>query len=93
MNKMSKSVAFSMTCPEPRAWLVVTSGDRQPHVVEMRQQDPSIWSACADLMPGEYHCRYYSGDDRNVMYYGPAHREGSIDCGMDALVSVKSRGD
>ena len=88
MSQQTKSVAFSLTCPDPRAWLVLTSADRKPRVVEMRHRDPSTWSACTHLSPGEYLCRYYSGDDRNVFYHSPAHIDGSIDCGMDALVSV-----
>ena len=88
MSERLKNVAFSLTCPQERAWLVVTGGRIGPRVIEMRQECPGILSACADLVPGQYHCRYYSGDERNVMYYGPAHTEGSIDCGMDALVSV-----
>ena len=88
MSEQSTIVTFRLTCPEPRAWLVLTSGTRKTRVVEMRQQTPSIWSASADLAPGEYHCRYYCGDDRNVVYYGPANIEGSIEQGMDALVSV-----
>ncbi len=88
MSQQSKSVVFSFACLERRAWLVLTSGSREPHVVEMQRRDDNIWSACATLAPGEYRCRYYSGDERNVMYQGPAHIEGSTDGGMDALVSV-----
>jgi hypothetical protein len=89
MSQQTKSVSFSLTCPDPRAWLVVTSVHRTPRVVEMQHRGPSTWSACTNLVPGEYHCRYYSGDDRNVFYHSPAHIEGSTDDGMDALVSVR----
>jgi len=89
MGQQSKAVTFDLTCPHAQAWLVLTSDNREPYVVEMRQRHRTIWSASADLMPGEYRCRYYSGDDRNVSYYGPANIEGSIGCGMDALLSVK----
>jgi hypothetical protein len=89
MNQHSKSVTFDLTCPQSRAWLVLTSDDREPHVVEMCQQNRMLWSASADLSPGEYRCRYYAGDDQNVSYFGPASSEGSIECGMDALLSVK----
>jgi len=89
MSPQSKVVTFNLTCPESRAWLVLDSDDRKPLVFEMRQQRPAVWSACADLTQGEYRCRYYCGDDRNITYYGPAKTEGSIDCGMDALMSVE----
>ena len=89
MSEQSTIVTFRLTCPEPRVWLVLTSDARKPRVVEMRQQNPSIWCASAELAQGEYHCRYYCGDDRNVIYYGPANIEGSIEHGMDALVSVR----
>jgi hypothetical protein len=89
MDQQSKAVRFDLTCPQSRAWLVLTSDNRQTHIVEMRQRERRIWSASADLPPGEYRCRYYSGDDRNVSYFGPASSAGSIDGGMDALLSVK----
>jgi hypothetical protein len=80
MNQHSKSVTFDLTCPQSRAWLVLTSDDREPHVVEMCQQNRMLWPASADLSPGEYRCRYYAGDDQNVSYFGPASSEGSIEC-------------
>jgi hypothetical protein len=90
MNQLSHIVTFDVTCPEPRAWLVLIAGNREAQVLEMRQRCPSEWFASADLSPGEYRCRYYGGDDRHVHYYGPANLEGSINCGMDALVLVKN---
>ena len=91
MSQQLKTVAFSFASPDSRAWLVLTSAEQEPHVVEMCHEPSSVWSASADLIPGDYRCRYYSGDDRNVIYYGPAHIEGSTDGGMDALMSVKCR--
>lgn len=88
MNQQSKSVVFSLACLEKRAWLVLTSDSREPQVVEMQRRDENIWSACATLASGKYRCRYYSGDERNVMYQGPAHIDGSTDGGMDGLLSV-----
>ena len=88
MSQQSQLLTFSLTCPGPRAWLVLNSDDRKSRVVEMQQRYPGLWSAIADLIPGEYRCRYYCGDDRQVTYYGPAHMAGAVDCGMDALVSV-----
>ncbi len=82
------TVTFDLTSPHPRAWLVLTSDNREPYVIEMRQRHRRIWSASADLMPGEYRCRYYCGDDQHISYHGPAHIAGSIGCGMDALYSV-----
>jgi hypothetical protein len=89
MSQQSKTVTFDVTCPEPRVWLVLTSDNREPRVVEMRQRNPNNWFASEDLIPGEYRCRYYGGDDGRVVYHGAAKTEDSIDCGMDALVSVK----
>jgi hypothetical protein len=89
MNQQSTLVNFRVTCTEPRAWLVVTRDRRKPRVVEMQQPTPSIWTVSAELPPGEYHCRYYCGDNRHVNYFGAAHIEGSIACGMDALVTVR----
>jgi hypothetical protein len=89
MSQPSQVLTFYLTCPESRAWLVLESDDQQPHVLEMERRNPSVWSASVDLVPGEYWCRYYCGDDRNVNYYGPAYIDGGVDCGMDTLVSVK----
>src|SRR5579862_4480325 len=89
MGEPSQLLTFQFTCPETRAWLVLQRDDQRSCVLEMQQHHPSVWSASADLIPGEYRCRYYSGDDRRVNYYGPAHIDGGIECGMDTLVSVK----
>jgi hypothetical protein len=93
MSEPSTTVTFHLTCPEPRAWLVLKGENREPRVLEMQHRDPSGLAARADLMPGEYRCRYYCGDDRSVIYHGPAHVEGSIESGMDALVSVGTKAD
>jgi len=90
MSQQSTILKFYLSCPGPRAWLVLISDNREPRVVEMWQSSPGIWFARADLVMGEYHCRYYCGDARTVIYYGPAHTEGSSERGMDALVTVKS---
>jgi len=89
MSQQSKIVTFQLSCPKPRAWLVLTSDKQKPRVVEMRQRDLLMKSAFPELIPDIYRCRYYCGDDRNVNYHGPAPTVGSIDCGMDALLSVK----
>lgn len=88
MNGPSQILTFHLICPESRAWLVLNRDDLEPHVYEMHEQNRSVWSATADLIPGEYRCRYYCGDDRRVNYHGPAHIDGGIDCGMDTVVSV-----
>ena len=88
MDNQSQLITFSLMSGEPRAWVVLTSDHRKPRVVEMREERPSFWSMSTDLMPGEYRCRYYSGDERSVHYHGPATMKGSIECGMDALISV-----
>ena len=80
MNQPSHILTFHLTCPESRAWVVLKSDDQEPRVLEMEQRNSKVWSASADLIPGDYQCRYYCGDDRNVNYYGPARVDGGIDC-------------
>ena len=89
MSQDSQIVTFHVRCPEPRAWVVATRDGLETHVVEMRHGCPSNWSASVELMQGEHLCRYYAGDDRNVTYFRAASVEGSLDCGLDALISVK----
>lgn len=91
MSQHSQIVRFHVRCPERRAWVVATRDKLETHVVEMHQGCPSDWFANVELMAGEHLCRYYAGDDRNVTYYRPASVEGSLDCGLDALVSVKGQ--
>ena len=91
MSHASTSVTFHLTCPEPRAWLVVKSDNPRVCVVqEMQRRQPGIWSTCMELTPGDYRCRHYCGDERRVIYHGPAHTDGGIVSGMDTLVSVRS---
>ena len=89
MSQDSEIVTFHVRCAEPRAWVVATSDNLETHVVEMHQGCPSDWFASVELMPGDHLCRYYAGDDRNVTYYRPASVGDSLDCGLDALISVK----
>ena len=93
MSHQSQQVTFHAACPEPRAWLVLTSANRESHVLEMSQHDGTDWSVSADLAPGDYRCRYYGGDDRHVTYYGAASTAGSIECGMDSLVLIRNPQD
>jgi hypothetical protein len=90
MNGQSQNFTFDVKCPEPRVWLVVKSDNGVAQVVEMRQRSPTNWSAEVSLTEGEYYCRYYGGDERRVTYYGSATRKDSIDCGMDARVTVEN---
>ena len=83
----SEFVTFRLASSEPRAWVVI-KGDAEPLVVEMSQERPSHWSATALLTSGEYRCRFYCGDDRSVVYHGPASTDGTAEAGMDALVTV-----
>ena len=87
MRSNSEIVTFHLTSSEPRAWVVI-KGDAEPLVVEMSQECADHWTASTWLASGEYHCRFYCGDDRTVVYYGPASTDGIIEDGMDALVSV-----
>jgi hypothetical protein len=88
MNQPLQTLTFQLKSPEARAWVVLTSDDQEPQVLEMERRNTAVWSASADLIPGNYQCRYYCGDDHNVNYHGPAHIDNGIDCGMDTLVSV-----
>jgi hypothetical protein len=81
-------VAFFLTSPQPRAWLVISSEREQPRVVEMWNGYANRWSAAAWLTPGHYQCRYYCGDDRHAVYHGPAHTNGQAGNEMDGFVSV-----
>ena len=72
MDHPSQLVTFGLSSAEARAWVVHTSGNQKPRVVEMREERPSYWSTSTELSPGEYRCRYYSGDERSVHYQGPA---------------------
>ena len=90
MSQHSHIVAFHFSSPSPRAWLVVNGGETQSLVVEMRREDPNLFSASVGLNPGRYSCRYYCGDQRNVSYHGPANIHGSADDGMDSVVSVEN---
>jgi len=90
MRSQPQIIEFNLSCPSPRVWLVVKGGNHEPLIVEMRQERLNVWSAGASLIPGEYRCRYYCGDERNVIYYGPARTNGSTDHGMDAVISIPS---
>jgi hypothetical protein len=90
MAQQTQLVIFHLRCPEQRAWLVLASDSRKSRVLEMHQLYPCNWLATAYLIPGQYDCRYYGGDDRTVIYYGAAKIEARTDCGIDALVSVNS---
>ena len=88
MGSDSETVTFRLASSEPRAWVVI-KGDAEPLVVvEMSQERPGHWSATPWLTGGEYHCRFYCGDDRRVVYCGPASIDGTAEVGMDGLVIV-----
>jgi hypothetical protein len=92
-RQRSQIVTFYLTCPEPRAWLVIHSDIDGPRVVEMWNGYPNHWSASAWLFPGKYHCRFYCGDDHNVIYHGPARMTGCCEETMEGLVSVEQPKD
>ncbi len=83
-------VIFHLKCPELRAWLVLASDNQTSRVLEMHQLYACNWLASAYLVPGQYDCRYYGGDDRTVIYYGTANIEANADSGLDAFLSVES---
>jgi two-component system OmpR family response regulator len=90
MAQKSQSVTFELASSEPRAWVVVKSDHHSPLVMKMQKVAPNQWSANFSLTSGEYRCRFYCGDERNVVYFGPANISGSTESGMDAVVMVKS---
>jgi hypothetical protein len=55
----------------------------------MHEKDAGNWTISTELIAGEYRCRYYGGDDQSVVYCGAANVDGSVDCGLDGLLSVK----
>ena len=89
ISQDSEIVTFHVRCPEPRAWVVSTRNNLETHVVEMHQGCPNDWFASVELTAGEHLCRYYAGDDRNVTYYRAASVGDCLECGLDALISVK----
>ena len=90
----SQIVTFYLTSSQPRAWVVINSVKQESRVVEMWRGYANHWSASAWLIPGDYLCRYYCGDDHQVIYHGPARTTGSIDEGLDGIVSVEqTRGE
>jgi len=88
MSDKRKTAAFNLKSTQPRAWLVLKGGTQQPRVVEMNQARPGIWSASEHLIPDEYLCRFYCGDDLHVFYHGPADTAGGIFSGLDMHISV-----
>ena len=88
MSQRAQIVTFNLTCSEQRAWLVIEGDNQGPRVLEMFKGYTNRWTASEWLMPGKYRCRYYCGDDHNVVYHGPARSIGSVDEGMDGLVSI-----
>ena len=91
MSQQSQIIAFSFSSPSPRAWLVVKGGETESLVFEMQRRHPNVFSANVGLNPGQYSCRYYCGDQRNVSYHGPANIDTSTDDGMDSEISVERR--
>jgi hypothetical protein len=92
MSKRSQTVTFHLACTAPRVWLVIRPEDGKARVLEMRRKFPGAWSARMDLERGQYRCRYYCGDNRNVVYEGPAlagTNNAGDDGGMDARLSVE----
>jgi CheY-like chemotaxis protein len=90
MSQQSQIIAFSFSSPSPRAWLVVKGGESESLVLEMQRQHPNVFSANVGLNPGQYSCRYYCGDQRNVSYHGPASIDGGTNDRMDSVISVQT---
>jgi len=57
----------------------------------MSQSRPGFWFADVPLAEGSYRLRYYCGDERQVVYHGPAATNGSWRDGLDAVVAVRAR--
>jgi hypothetical protein len=92
MSERSQITTFHLTSSQPRAWLVISRDDAKTQVIEMWKGYSNRWSASAWLMCGEYRCRYYCGDEKHVVYHGPAHINSGTDEGMDGLESIKILG-
>ena len=82
-------VTFNFNCPQPRVWIAINSEIVSPQTIEMRQTLPGCWTTSVWLAPGQYYCRYYSGDDLNVVSHGPAKLIGAEpDARMDGLITI-----
>ena len=88
MPQKSQIVTFHLASPELRAWVVVQGEHQAPLVVEMFQGRPGDWSASAWLIPGQYRCRFYRGNERNVTYHGPAAILASHEATMNAPINT-----
>jgi CheY-like chemotaxis protein len=89
MARRPQIVTFNFNCSQSQVWVSIVSETLPPQTIEMRQTFPNCWTASAWLVPGQYFCRYYSGDDRNVVYQGPAKLIGvEPDSLTDGLVSI-----
>ncbi len=90
MSQRLQLLTFFLTSSQPRAWLVVRDVQEQPQVLEMSRTYSNHWSVSLWLKPGDYRCRYYCGDDQQIVYHGPAQLDGRFGQAMDGLVSVES---
>jgi hypothetical protein len=92
-----QTVRFHLNCPEePVAFLVLrepTTGAKQTW--PMTRGGDGGWEQSVALGAGRYHARFYAGDDRRVIYYGPAQVRTRADVarakgmeGLDAVIDV-----
>jgi hypothetical protein len=88
MPRKTKLVMFYLNSTEPRAILAGRNDSDEGFVVEMKQRPSGLWAAQVELGEGTYRCRYYCGNENNLLYYGPAHAGGGAEDGLDAVVSV-----
>jgi len=89
MGQKSEIVTFHLASSELRAWVVIKGEPDMTQVVEMWQRYPNQWSASTWLTPGNYSCRFYTGNDHNIVHYGPATINAVTDHGMDREFSVQ----
>jgi CheY-like chemotaxis protein len=69
--------------------VVITGEPDMKQVLEMWQRFPNQWSASTWLIPGQYNCRFYTGNQRNIVHYGPATINGVTDYGLDRAFRVE----
>jgi hypothetical protein len=82
------AVTFRLACPDERAWVVFGKRGEAGRVLEMTRPAAGVWSARADVSPGDYSCRCYGGTARAVTYFGPPQVDGGTDGGMETLLTV-----
>jgi hypothetical protein len=79
---------FEAFCEADRLFLADRHESGRFQMIPMTLIEPGLWKSEVELEPGAHRLRYYSGNERTVVYAGPALTEGSVACGWDAILRV-----